>query len=54
MSLGEIHASTGPISTESAGLDAGELDVPFWLDLMADGLGEALDCPFAGAVEGEL
>lgn len=51
--LGKVHAAAGPVGSESARLDAGELDAPFRLDFMADGLGEALDRPLGGTVDAE-
>lgn len=34
-----------PFGAESAGLDAGEFDVPFWLYFLGDCFGEAFYCP---------
>ena len=38
---------------EPTRLDKRKLDVPLRLDLVADGLGESLDCPLAGTVQAE-
>ena len=50
---GEIHAATGYVSAEAAGLNAREVDVPAGFYFLGDGFGEAFDCPFGGAVDGD-
>lgn len=39
------------MGAETAGLDACEVDVPFWFDFVGEGFGEAFDDPFRGAVD---
>ena len=50
---GEGHGAAGPVGAETAGFDAGEVDVPFRFYFVGDGFGEAFDGPFGGAVDGE-
>lgn len=49
--FGEIHGAAGPVCPESTWLDAGELDVPFGLELAGKGLREAFHCPLRGTVD---
>lgn len=51
--LAKHHTAPCPVCAESTRLNASQLDVPFRLQLMGQGLGEALDCPFRGAVDAE-
>lgn len=53
MSVCELHTPAGPVRPEPARFDAREPNVPFGFHLQADGLGEALDRPFAGTVNTE-
>ena len=49
---GEFHAATGNVSAEGARLDTCEVDVPSGFYFLGNGLREAFDCPFGGAVDG--
>ena len=54
MALGEeVHGASGPVGAETTGLDACEVDVPFWFDFVGEGFGEVFDGPFGGAVDVE-
>jgi len=53
VSLCKRHGATSPVGPESTGLDARQVDVPLWLQLQAQGLGEALHSPFRGAIHRE-
>ena len=53
MAVDKGHGAAGPVGSEAAGLDEGELDAPLGLDLLLDGLGEALDRPLGRVVHAE-
>ena len=49
----EVHGASGPVGAENTGLDACEVDVPFWFNFMGEGLGEVFDGLSRGVVDVE-
>lgn len=51
--LPKLHAPSRPVRAKATGFNTRKLDVPLRLDLVADGLGKALDRPLARAIDRE-
>lgn len=53
LDFAELHAATGPVSSEATGLNAGQLDPPLGLQLLRQCFCESFDSPLGRAVDGE-